>query len=283
MNRPLLFIHGLFMTGHSWSAWLPQFEKHGYRCLTPDWPLHSAEPAILRAHLPSGFGGLGLDAVMAHVSSIAEKLGEKPILIGHGVGGLIVQQLVSRDLAAAGVCIASVAPNAMLGADWEFYRTATTLGASAKDTDPYILTKEIFHERFANTMAAETSDAAYEAQVVPGSRSVLRACMGEAGRIEGLDGSHVPLLFINGDQDRILPDKLGQKNARAWSHDGSVVEFHEFPGRGHFICGELGWQDIARRVEGWLLRHAPPPGGGPPAEDSVATVAPGISPSAGPV
>lgn len=282
MRRPLVFIHGLFMTGKSWNAWLPQFEERGYRCVVAEWPMHAGDPAELRAQLPSGFGALGLDAVMAHVASIAETLGEVPVVIGHGVGGLIVQQLVARDLAVAGVCIASVAPNAMLGTEWDFFRTAMSLEASAKETDPYLLTKACFHERFANTMAAETSAAAYDAQAVHGSRVVLRDCMGEAGRIDGMDRAHVPLLFIGGDQDRILPDKLGQKNARAWSHDGSVVEFHEFPGRGHFICGEPGWQDIARRAESWILRHAPPPGGGPPEEGSDAVVAPGISPSPGP-
>jgi pimeloyl-ACP methyl ester carboxylesterase len=194
MKPKIIFIHGMFLTGKSWEHWLPRFKKSGYDCTAPSWPLHNGEPAQLRANIPPGTGELSLNALVDHFSALAELTGEKPILIGHSLGGLVAQILVSRGLASAAVCISSVAPNAMLSVDWGFFRNSTQIANPLKGDKPFEMTEEGFHQNFGNMMSEAESAAAYQRYAVHESRNVLRDAMGKAGHID-LDQPHVPLLF----------------------------------------------------------------------------------------
>ena len=38
-ERPVvIFVHGMFMTGHSWAAWETWFQERGYDTIAPSWP-----------------------------------------------------------------------------------------------------------------------------------------------------------------------------------------------------------------------------------------------------
>lgn len=252
---PVIFIHGMFLTGKSWCDWIPFFEERGYACSAPSWPLHEGEPAWLREHIPGEAGLLALETVIDFYARLIIARRVSPILIGHSVGGLIVQRLIAGGLGRAGVCISSVAPNKMLSFDWDFFRNSAVITNPLKGNRPFNMTPGWFHKNFANTLAREDSDRAYDEFVVPESRNILRDGLGRAGRIN-LEAPHAPLLFVGGDDDVIIPAALGEKNAFAYADPASVTDFTRFAGRGHFLCGQPGWQEIAGHVAGWLGEHA---------------------------
>ncbi|HEX4048189.1 MAG TPA: alpha/beta hydrolase, partial [Elusimicrobiota bacterium] len=209
------------------------------------------EPPALRRHIPVETGHVALRDIVEQFAVLAAAQPEKPVLIGHSIGGLVVQVLVNRDLARAGVCIGSAAPNGMLTLDWSFLRTQASIVNPLQGDRPYRLTEEEFRDRFCGEMAAEQALAAYARYAVPESRNVLRGSLGPAGRVN-LSKPHAPLLFIAGGRDRVVPEKLERMNARAYAREAGIVDFKEFPGRGHFICGEPGWREVASYVDGWL-------------------------------
>lgn len=254
MKPTILFIHGMFLNARSWDNWVSYFERRGYFCLAPSWPLHDAEPSYLRENVPAGLGDLGLDALVETYARHAGALADKPIVIGHSLGGLIAQLLAARGLVEAAVPIASVAPNHMVSADWNFLKTSAKITNPFKGHEPFEMTAEIFHETFANTMTEQESDLAYHRFAIHESRKVLRDALGPMGHID-LDAPHAPLLFIAGEKDQIVPDKLNRKNAEAYKDAGSIAEFKEFSGRGHFLCGQPGWEEIAGYVANWLDHH----------------------------
>lgn len=256
-KNTIIFVHGMFLTGKSWEHWLPFFAQRGYECLAPSWPLHDGEPSELRANVPPGTGELSLDHLVDHFAAVARGQANKPILIGHSLGGLVAQKLVERDLAAAAVCISSVAPNAMLSFDWSFFKNAAQIANPIKGDSPFEMTEEGFYANFCNTMTKEENARAYHRYAVHESRNVLRDAMGKAGRID-LDRPHAPLLFIAAENDAIIPDKLNRKNAEAYKDKNSRSDFREFAGRGHFICGQAGWEEIAEYAATWLERSAKP-------------------------
>lgn len=251
MSSTIVFIHGMFLTPKSWERWIAFFETRGYRCLAPAWPLHEGEAAILREQVPPGLGELGLDTVIDHFAQIAAGEADKPILIGHSMGGLIVQQLVARGLGTAGVCISSLAPNMMLSLDWGFFRNSVAIMNPLMGHKPFIMSVEMFHHNFCNTLTGDEARAAFDDFVVHESRKVLRDGMGHAGHLE-LNRPHAPLLFIAGERDVMIPDQLNRKNAEAYTDSGSISDFQDFAGRDHFICNEPGWQGPASFIEGWL-------------------------------
>ena len=180
---------------------------------------------------------------------------EKPILVGHSVGGLIVQLLVQKGLAEMGVPIDSVAPNAMLAFDWGFMKNSALIANPFKGNDPFMMDVESFHGSFCNTMSMEETEIAYNETATHDSRNVLRDCMGEPGQLD-LELPHAPLLFIAGEEDEIIPYELSQRNAEAYTDEVSISDFKAFPGRGHFICGEPGWEEVADYISEWLQAHS---------------------------
>lgn len=251
--KNIIFIHSMFQNPKSWNNWNGFFTEKGYHCQAPAWPNHEGDPADLRANPTIGLGDLRLQTVVDKIQQEIDKV-ESPILIGHSVGGLIVQLMINKGYGIAGVCINSVAPNAMMTFDWGFFKNSATIANPFKGNDPFIMDLETFHNGFCNTMSMEETKAAYDAYATHDSRNVFRDCMTDVGKVD-MDIPHVPLLFIAGDKDEIVPAELNEKNAKAYTDQSSIVSFHQFPNRGHFICGQPGWEDVANYVYNWLQEH----------------------------
>lgn len=251
MVKTVVFVHGMFQNSKSWANWVSFFETKGYNCIAPSWPLHEGEPATLRQNPPAGLGELSLNRIVEEMESVVSAQNEKPVVIGHSVGGLIVQLLANKDLISAGVCIDSVAPNAMLSFDWGFFKNSAMITNPIKGDQPFMMDEKGFHDSFCNTMTMEESNQAFNKSATHDSRNVLRDCMGSAGHVD-LDLPHYPLLFIGGEKDQIIPPELNEKNAKAYTDKESITAFKEFPGRGHFICGQPGWEEVAAYTYEWV-------------------------------
>ncbi|MCW1926390.1 alpha/beta hydrolase [Luteolibacter arcticus] len=254
MKPKIIFIHGMFQNPKSWNRWLSHFESAGFEAVAPAWPLHDGEPAELRANMPYGLGSLPLERVYGHYRDIVREAVEPPVVIGHSLGGLIAQKLLAEGLVRAAIGIASVAPNKMLALDWGFMRNSASITNPFAGDEPYEMTPELFHKNFANTLSREESDAAWEAYAVHESRQVLRDILGEEGEID-MKLPHHPLLLIGAEKDEIIPASLVRRNAHAYEDERSHHEYKEFTGRGHFICGEPGWEEVAASISNWLQGH----------------------------
>jgi pimeloyl-ACP methyl ester carboxylesterase len=248
--QQIVFVHGMFQNPRSWELWIRYFSERGYNCIAPAWPLHEGDPATLRASPPPGLGRLALDDVVAEIEKAVARF-DRPIVIGHSVGGLITQILLNRGLASIGVAIDSVAPNGMLDFDWGFIKNSAVIANPLKGDEPIYMDAETFHGSFANTLTPEAAARAFAEFATHDSRNVLRDCMGEAGRID-LGAPHGPLLLIAGEKDEIIPPDLTKRNFDAYHNADSVTFFKEFLGRSHYICGEPGWEEVAAYVHQWL-------------------------------
>lgn len=262
MTKTIVFIHGMFQNPKSWEKWILYFTEKGYHCVAPAWPYHEGEPRSLRENIPAGLGDLMLDEVITAMETAVvaaggtnTELSEKPVIIGHSVGGLIAQLLVSRNLASLAVPVSSVAPNMMMTLDWPFFKNVSAITNPFKGDDPFLQTQESFHENFCNTISEAEARVAFEQTATHDSRNVLRGCLGSSGHID-LDMPHVPMLFISGKEDRIVPTELVEKNSKAYTDSiGGATAYQEFPGRSHFICGEPGWEEVAGFVHQWIETH----------------------------
>lgn len=254
MTRDVVFIHGMFMSHRSWGNWVEFFTARGFRCHSPAWPGHEGEPADLRRSPPEILRKLTLgDVVQFHRTFIAG-LGEKPLLVGHSVGGLITQRLINEGLAVAGAALDSAPPQGIFAAKWSFLKSNLPVVNPLAGDAPYLFTLEQFHYAFCNTLTLDETRAVYDRYVVPESRNVARSVAGPDGKID-FARPHAPLLLIGGERDNIVPWELNQKNFAAYRHAESTTEFKLFPGRTHYLCGQEGWEEIARFVHDWLQRR----------------------------
>jgi pimeloyl-ACP methyl ester carboxylesterase len=252
-SKTIVFTHGLFVNPKSWEHWKSHFEAQGYTCYAPANPAHEGEPADLRKNFLPGLGQVTFKDVVVQVADFIDTLPEKPIVIGHSLGGLTVQKLVEMNRAAAGVCIDGAAPPGIITTKWSFWRSNFPVINYLKGNSVFEPDKKWFHYAFCNTMSREASDKVFDAYVVPESRNIPRGTLAGFAKID-LKKPHPPLLFIAGEKDHIVPASLNKKNFDAYNDKASSKEFKQFSGRGHYTCGEANWQQVADYVLDWISR-----------------------------
>lgn len=257
MSRTIVLVHGMFMTPLCWEEWISRFEAAGRTVVAPAWPLHDGEPATLRARHPDPeLGKLGLDDVVHRVREAVDALNEAPVLIGHSMGGLVVQLLLEQGVGDAGAVIDSAPPEGVFTTAPSFVKANWPMVNPFEHTDePHLITKEEFAYAFANTLSPEDADAAWERYVVPESRRVPRDSVGRSGRVDGR-APHPPLLLVASGADHIIPAALNEHNFHHYPTGDSVTEFFEFPGRDHLTILEPGWEAVADYTLGWLDEYA---------------------------
>lgn len=256
-SKKIVFIHGMYMTPACWEQWVGYFRARGRDCLAPAWPGRDQPVAVLRRNHPdSQLAALTLTAVLEHLSGVIRTLDEKPILIGHSMGGLITQLLLQRGLASAAVAIDSAAPQGVFTTKWSFIRANWShVNPFVSKSRPATMTFEQFQYAFANSLPLAEQQTAYETFVVPESRRVPAESLAAVARID-FKKPGAPLLLIAGSNDHIIPASLNQSNYAKYQRPGSVTDFKEFPGRTHFIIGQSGWEEVADYVATWLDRVA---------------------------
>jgi pimeloyl-ACP methyl ester carboxylesterase len=254
MESPtIVFIHGMFMTPLCWEHWTERFRSRGYTCAAPAWPGRDVPIETQRKkHPDSLLGALTLTHVVDHMTDFIRKLGPKPVLIGHSMGGLVTQILLNRDLAAAGVAIDSAPPVGVLTTRLSFLKANWPMvNPFVSGLLPRFMSFKDFQYAFVNTLPLEEQRKAYDRYVVPESRGVPRESVQAVARID-FRKPHAPLLLTAGASDNIVPAPLNKTNHRKYRHSPSVTDFKEFPGRVHFVIGQKGWEEVADYVLVWL-------------------------------
>ncbi len=251
--KTIMFIHGMFMTPLSWSEWAAHFAAAGYTVLTPAWPGRDEPVASLNAKHPDpNLGALTFSAVIAHFVAEIAKLPEKPIVIGHSMGGLIAQILLARGLVSAAVAVHSAPPAGVFVPKWSFIKGGwPLLNPFISAAKPYQMSFEGFQYAFAHTLPESVQRHAYTTFVVPDSRRLARESTTAVAKID-FTQAHAPLLLIAGEVDHLIPAALNQLNYQKYQHSTSITDYREFAGRGHFTVGQAGWEEVANFIQTWL-------------------------------
>lgn len=88
-TRTVVFITGSFVSHTGWDDWRSYFESAGFVTLAPPWLLKEGSAEELRNRQPNDvvLASLRLEELLDHYAAIIQSLPEKPIVIGHSLGG----------------------------------------------------------------------------------------------------------------------------------------------------------------------------------------------------
>lgn len=250
-SKTIVFIHGLFMNPTSWENWIILFEKKGYKCYAPAYVFHDGNPAVLRTNKNPDLGKTTFGQVIDSLAVFIDKLPEKPILIGHSMGGLAVQKLIEMNKGIAGICIDPAPPKGIFSFKWSFLKANLPTINPFKGNSVFLPGIKWFHYAFCNTMTTEQTEIEYNKYVVPESRNIARSSTKKDGEVD-FTKPHNPLLIIAGEKDNIVPSSLIKKNFSSYKDKNSKIDFKEFPGRTHYICGQLNWEEVAGYSMDWI-------------------------------
>ena len=106
---PLLFVHGGWHAAWCWEHFLNFFADAGYRAVALSLRGHGASPTT------KPLRSCSIAEYVDDVRATADNLGGQPVLIGHSLGGFVVQRYLENHSAPATVLVGSVPPQGVLG------------------------------------------------------------------------------------------------------------------------------------------------------------------------
>lgn len=253
-SKTIVLVHGMFMGPSCWSQWVPLLESKGYRVLAPAWPAHEGSAAQARAaHPDPKLAALGLPEVLAHYRGVIASLDEKPILIGHSMGGLVVQILLSEGLASAAVAIDAAPPKGVFTLAGPFLKSNGRILRGSLD-EPLDMDLERFAYVFTNQQSPAVQRAAWEQHARPESRRLGRDATKAAGRVD-FGARRGPLLLLGGEHDHAVPPVIGRKTFRRYHKADALTEYRELEGVDHWLIGSDRWREVADLTLAWLERQ----------------------------
>ena len=261
-TKPIVLIHGLWLTPLSWEYWIERFEGRGHRVLAPAWP-GLERPIEEQRRDTEPIDHLGLTQIVDSYDAVIRGLDEPPIIMGHSFGGLITQLLLDRNLGAAGVAISPAQPKGVLILPLPQARVASVaLRNPANRHRSQMLTHKQFHYGFTNTLTEEQSRPIYERYAVPGPGRVLfQAGLANfnpnaASKVDFKNPKRAPLLVMANGKDHTVPASSARATFRLQSRSPSVTQLKEYPDRSHYTLGQDGWEEVADFALDWAARQS---------------------------
>jgi pimeloyl-ACP methyl ester carboxylesterase len=256
LPKTIVFITGAFVGNRCWDEWTVYFEGKGYKTIAAPWPHKDASAEELRSRQPdAAIASNRLTELTDYYSNIVEQLPEKPILIGHSIGGLLVQLLLQRDLAAAGVAIHSVPPQGVMTFKWSFLKAGWgPLGFFTSTKKSFLMSFRQWRYAFTNGMTCEEQKESYFRLAIPESKLIVRDTITRAARIN-FKKPHAPLLITSGSTDHTIPASLNYSNYKKYQKGSSVTDYKEFAGRNHFVLGQSSWIEDANFILDWIQKQ----------------------------
>lgn len=252
-TKTVVFITGAFVHHSCWDEWQNLFKSKGYQTIAPPWPHKNASAETLRnSHPNKDIASNRLSALIDHYDQIVRAQAEKPILIGHSIGGLIVQLLLQRGLGVAGVAIHPVPPQGIMTFKFSFLKAGWgPLGFFTNSSQSFLMSFDQWKYAFTNGMDYEAQKEGYYKYAIPESKLIVRDTITAVAKVV-FENPHAPLLITSGSDDHTIPASLNEANYNKYKNSNSVTDYKEFKGRTHFVLGQSTWKEDAGYILNWI-------------------------------
>ena len=227
----LIFVHGMYSNADIWNPIIDYFNKRNFSC----------KAVNLKE-------GLNLRKVhfQDYVNKIKAIVKEEDIVIGHSMGGLIVQKIAEEADIKGGIAICSAAPkgikfrgNIVLSS--AKYALKVIIGKPFKVDYQYVRKYMLvgIEEKMAKSIYEELE---IQSAIVTYELGMNRIAVDEKK-------VRCPLFFIATKQDQICNQKLVKKLAKKYN-----AEYKIYDGCHHFFCNN-NWKDIANGIHNFITKY----------------------------
>jgi pimeloyl-ACP methyl ester carboxylesterase len=240
---PILFVHGMFHGAWCWDVhFLDYFAHHGF----------AAHAVNLRGHGNSdGRARLRWARIADYVDDLANavrQLPTAPILIGHSMGGFVIQKYLGDHDAPGAVLLSSPPPAGLLETALRIARRHPLAFARVNLTLsllPVIATPRLAREAFFSADIPDEELLTYWKQMQDESYMALLDMVG----LDQLEPAKVrtPLLVLGVARDNMLKPGEIEATARAYNTRAEII-----PDVAHNSMLEQRWQSVAERILAWL-------------------------------
>ncbi|MDQ3180276.1 MAG: lysophospholipase [Acidobacteriota bacterium] len=241
-ETPLLFVHGACHAAWTWDEnFLPYFAAKGFSSHAVSLRGHGASEGVEKLKWCSAAD------FVADVSEAVSKLSKMPVVVGHSLGGFIVQKFLEKNNAPAGILLA---PSPSEGMFWS--------GVKLQFQNPWLFAKvalkqdflQLYNtpERAKNFLFSADAD---DKKVAEYSRRFGKesywAAMEMIYNLPNPKKVKTPLLVLGAENDAIVAPKKIEKTARVFNADCKI-----FPRMAHDLMLERDWQTVADFMIEWV-------------------------------
>lgn len=260
--RPVVFVHGLWLLPSSWDGWRKLFEENGYTTLAPGWPDDPRTRQEAYAN-PSVFAGKDVQTVTDHYLAVMSGLRQKPVVIGHSFGGLIVQKIANEGAAVATIAIDNAPIKGVLPLPFSALKSGfPVLKNPANRKKAITLTFEQFKYGWGNNLSEAENRQLYDTYHVPASGMPLfqaglaNFSFSEACKVDVKNPNRGPLLIISGTKDTTAPKAFTYGSYKKQLKNPETTEYVEVEDRGHSLVIDHGWPGVADEALKFAKRFA---------------------------
>ncbi|HWR01436.1 MAG TPA: alpha/beta fold hydrolase [Chlorobaculum sp.] len=245
-SAPILFVHGMWHAAWCWEEhFMPFFSQKGFETFALSLRGHGGSDGRNQLRRAS------LDDYVSDVVEVVGRFGLPPIVVGHSMGGMIVQKYLESYPAAAAVLMASVPPGGIIPATMRIFLRHPLQVLKANLTLsllPVVSTPQLVREMFFSPDIADEMVSECFVRLQDESYRVYLDMLGL--NLPKLNGIDAPLLVLGAENDRIITVKEVMATARRYG-----VEAEIFSGMAHNMILEHDWQKVADRILIWLDRQ----------------------------
>ncbi|KZB54425.1 alpha/beta hydrolase [Thalassospira xiamenensis] len=246
-KTPVVFVHGAFTGAWCWNEhFLTWFADQGFETIS----------FSLRGHGGSGGRELrslaSIDDYVEDLETVVDTLGQKPILIGHSMGGYIIQKYLEKHKATAAVLMASVPPEGLLASNTMMAMAQPDLYLQMfwlQAIGPHTLLRDRLGRAMLSPDIAEDEGMIYFGRLETESHRALMDMMG--GNPVFLSQTDLPpMLAIGARNDEIIQSELVNHTARRLGADCVLLD-----NIAHAMMLDANWEKAASSIVEWLEKH----------------------------
>ncbi|HEX8287972.1 MAG TPA: alpha/beta fold hydrolase [Pyrinomonadaceae bacterium] len=241
-ETPLLFVHGSCHGAWCWDEkFLPFFAENGFSSHALSLRGHCASESVEKLNRVSAAD------YVEDVFQIASLFPEKPVVIGHSLGGFVVQKYLEKHFAPAAVLIAPSPVGGMFWSGLKLQVKNPLLFAKVHIKRDFLLLYKTRERAKKFLFSADADDEKIAKYVNRFGKESYRAAMEMIHNLPKPRKIKTPILVLGAENDAIISPKEIEKTARAYK-----AEYKIFHDAAHDIMLEKNWQKAADYTIKWL-------------------------------
>lgn len=240
-KHPIVFVHGAWHGKWCWDKFFkPTFLSHGYEVVTFNLPGHE-QPGKIK-----GINKFSIGDYVTALEKEVEKLDTLPIIIGHSMGGFVLQKFLEKNTCKKAILLASVPPYGVLKTTLKFLKK------------PYAYPCLLGFNLYGLVNSLEKSRDAFFSPTLPNSEleeytnqlcseSYLAFLNMLFPRIKMNHHLKIPILVIGAKNDILFSEKEIKNTAKKYQ-----AEFMMIDGIAHDMMLDVGQEKVSEQIIGWI-------------------------------
>ncbi|MFV8833761.1 alpha/beta fold hydrolase [Aquisalimonas sp.] len=244
---PLLFVHGAYAGAWCWDEhFLPWFAEQGFDAYAVSLRGHGT------SHGRDSLDQAGVRDYVADVHNVVESMDRRPVIIGHSMGGMVVQKYLEQYEAAGAVLMASVPPGGLsssvmrlMTSDPLLFAQISMVQGGAREL---VDTENAGRAIFSDDLDPVLRDGYGARMQSESQRALMDMTFMDLPRRWRM---HIPpMLVLGAGRDALFSISEVKRTARNYRADLQI-----YPDMAHAMMLETGWSLPARAIRDWIIER----------------------------